>query len=411
MAITTLFLDAGGVVVFPNWVRVSDALARHGVRADPSALADAEPYIKRQIDVAHTISVTNDNRLGFLYLDLILERLGIAASEATAAAVREVYEYHQQFNLWERVPETVEPTLQEFRRLGLRLVAVSNANGRLNVLFDRLGLSKYFDCVIDSFLEGVEKPDPRLFRIALERSGASAETTLHVGDLYHVDVVGARAAGLSAVLIDEADLYRDYDCPRVRTLEELVPMLIQAMPDRLPYRATHVAAGYDLVRLLPVTVVLDNVRSAYNVGAFFRAADAVRAERLYLCGITARPPNAKLTKTALGSESTVEWQGEADALSAIDALRQRGCEVAAIETSTRAVDLFDWCPSFPVCVVFGHEVDGLPTDVLEACDTHVRLPMLGSKHSLNVATAGGVVLYELLRKYRALLAHGTERLL
>lgn len=176
------------------------------------------------------------------------------------------------------------------------------------------------------------------------------------------------------------------------------------MTEPLPYRATHVAAGYDLVRVLPVTVVLDNVRSAYNVGAFFRAADAVRAERLYLCGITARPPNTKLTKTALGSESTVEWRGEADALSAIHALRQRGCEVAAIETSTRAVDLFEWYPSFPVCVVFGHEVDGLRADVLEACDAHVRLPMLGSKHSLNVATAGGVVLYELLRKYRALVA-------
>jgi len=231
LAIDTLFLDAGGVVVFPNWVRVSEALARHGVRADPAALADAEPYIKRQIDVAHTISTTNDNRLGFLYLDLILERLGIAATEATSAAVREVYEYHQHLNLWERVPETVEPTLQEFRRVGLRLVAVSNANGRLNVLFDRLGLSMYFDCLVDSFLEGVEKPDPRLFRIALERAGASAETTLHVGDLYHVDVVGARAAGLSAVLLDAADLYRGYDCQRIRTLGELVPMLIHSSND------------------------------------------------------------------------------------------------------------------------------------------------------------------------------------
>ena len=74
MPIQTLFLDAGGVVVFPNWVRVSDALARHGVRADPSALAEAEPHIKRQVDVAHTIAKTNDNRLGWLYFDLILER-------------------------------------------------------------------------------------------------------------------------------------------------------------------------------------------------------------------------------------------------------------------------------------------------------------------------------------------------
>jgi putative hydrolase of the HAD superfamily len=225
MAIDTLFLDAGGVLVFPNWIRVSEALARHGVTVDPRALAAVEPYVKRQIDVAHTSSAAEYDRRGWLYFDLILERLGIPTSDATAAAVLELYQYHQQFNLWEYVPETVEPQLRDFRRLGLRLVTVSNANGRLSELFDRLGLSKYFDCLIDSFLEGVEKPDARLFEIALSRSGAQAENTLHVGDLYHVDVVGARAAGLFAVLLDAADLYGDYDCPRVRSLGELVQML------------------------------------------------------------------------------------------------------------------------------------------------------------------------------------------
>lgn len=225
MHIDTLFLDAGGVLVFPNWTRVSAALARYGVTADPRALASAEPHIKRQIDVARTVASTDDDRRGWLYFDLILERLGIQPSEATRSAVRELYEYHQRMNLWEYVPDTVEARLQDFRRLGLRLAVVSNANGQLTTMFDRLGLSKYFDCLIDSFLEGVEKPDPRLFQIALSRSGARADRTLHVGDMYHVDVVGARAAGLSAVLLDAADLYSDCDCPRVRSLEELVHML------------------------------------------------------------------------------------------------------------------------------------------------------------------------------------------
>jgi len=89
---------------------------------------------------------------------------------------------------------------------------------------------------------------------------------------------------------------------------------------------------------------------------------------------------------------------------AVRGLQSNGCSVAAIETSVRAVDLFEWQAAFPVCVVFGHEVDGLRPQVLEICDAHVRIPMLGSKHSLNVATAGGVVLYELLRKYRALVS-------
>jgi len=225
VSIDTLFLDAGGVLVFPNWTRVSAALARHGVDADPRALAAAEPHVKRQMDVGHTIATTDDDRRGWLYFDLILERVGVEPSAATAAAVRELYEYHQQMNLWEYAPDGAEAALQDLRRLGLRLVVVSNANGRLATVFDRIGLSKYFDCVIDSFLEGVEKPDPRLFQIALSRSGASAERTLHVGDLYYVDVVGARAAGLSAVLYDAADLYPDCDCPRVRSLQELVQML------------------------------------------------------------------------------------------------------------------------------------------------------------------------------------------
>jgi putative hydrolase of the HAD superfamily len=87
---------------------------------------------------------------------------------------------------------------------------------------ERLGLASCFDCVLDSSDLGVEKPDPRLFEIALERSHASRDTTIHVGDLYHVDVLGARAAGLRSVLLDTANLYPDADCPRIRSLDELV---------------------------------------------------------------------------------------------------------------------------------------------------------------------------------------------
>jgi tRNA G18 (ribose-2'-O)-methylase SpoU len=90
-------------------------------------------------------------------------------------------------------------------------------------------------------------------------------------------------------------------------------------------------------------------------------------------------------------------------LPSADTLRSRGVEIAAIETSVHAVDLFDWTPRFPVCLVFGHEVEGIRREVAARCDTHIRIPMLGRKHSLNVATAGGVVIYELLRKYRTLL--------
>jgi tRNA G18 (ribose-2'-O)-methylase SpoU len=172
--------------------------------------------------------------------------------------------------------------------------------------------------------------------------------------------------------------------------------------DRLPFQATSAAAAYDRITVLPVTIVLDNVRSLYNVGSFFRTADAARIAKLWLCGITGRPPKRAITKTALGAEETVPWEHAWEPVPVIRALRESGHEIAAVETSVHAVDLFDWTPRFPVCVVFGHEVEGIRPEVMELCDTHVRIPMLGAKHSLNVATAGGVVMYELLRKYREL---------
>jgi tRNA G18 (ribose-2'-O)-methylase SpoU len=149
-------------------------------------------------------------------------------------------------------------------------------------------------------------------------------------------------------------------------------------------------------------VLLDNVRSMYNVGAFFRTADASALEKLYLCGITGYPPKHAISKTALGADETVPWEHAWEPVPVAHTLRAQGYEMAAIETSVHAVDLFDWTPRFPVCVVFGHEVEGVRPELSALCDTHIRIPMLGTKHSLNVATAGGVVIYELLRKYRAL---------
>jgi 23S rRNA (guanosine2251-2'-O)-methyltransferase len=141
------------------------------------------------------------------------------------------------------------------------------------------------------------------------------------------------------------------------------------------------------------------VRSLYNVGAFFRTGDAVGLVRLYVSGFTGAPPSQQIAKTALGAEQTVAWE-RADPFAVIDARRKAGWETAAIETVDDAIDLFDWTPQFPVLVVFGHEVEGLPADIVQRCNTRVRIPMLGTKRSLNVATAGGVVLYELFRKAR-----------
>ena len=222
LRISTLFLDAGGVLCHPSWPRISEALAAHGVPVPAHVLAAAEPHAKREIDRASVVRVTDDDSRGWMYFNTVLRHAGVARCEATDAALALVREYHQSENLWEVVPPDVVPALQQLRALGLRLVVVSNANGRLRRLFDRVGLAAYFDVVLDSFEWGVEKPDPRLFEIALERSGADRARTAHVGDLFHIDVAGARAAGLlEGVLLDSADLYDEVDCRRVRTLDEL----------------------------------------------------------------------------------------------------------------------------------------------------------------------------------------------
>lgn len=227
----TVFLDAGGVLVFPNWFRISDALASRGVHVAPQALADAEPIAKRKLDDNRTVQVTNDASRGWLYFDLILDEANVPRSAATDEALAELHAYHQTSNLWELVPDEVVPALAAMRDRGLHLTVVSNANGRLSALLDRLQLASCFDCVLDSHDEGVEKPDPRIFEIALERSGATRETTIHVGDLYQVDVVGARAAGLRGVLLDQKNLYGDADCPRVRSLADLADQVARGVFD------------------------------------------------------------------------------------------------------------------------------------------------------------------------------------
>jgi tRNA G18 (ribose-2'-O)-methylase SpoU len=151
-----------------------------------------------------------------------------------------------------------------------------------------------------------------------------------------------------------------------------------------------------------VVVVLDNVRSLYNTGSILRTADAAGVERVVLCGITPRPDQGSrqrraIAKTALGAEDTVPWDYSPDAKTALNTLKAEGYSIAIVETEPSAVNLFEWTPSWPVCLVFGHETQGVSDDLASLVDTVVRIPMLGHKRSLNVATAAGVVLYELVR--------------
>jgi HAD superfamily hydrolase (TIGR01509 family) len=230
MTLDAVFLDAGGVLVNPNWTRVSEALSRRGVLVEPARLEAAEPQAKRDLDQAELIRTTTDRSRGWEYFNLVLDHAGIALSEATDDALAELHDYHRRHNLWESVPPEVPGALAALTRLGLRLVVVSNSNGTLRAKLERLGLLSAFDLVMDSFEVGVEKPDPAIFTLALKRLGAQPGSTLHVGDFFHIDIRGARAAGLHAWLIDVAGLYADHDCPRFRTLTAVVEAIASGQP-------------------------------------------------------------------------------------------------------------------------------------------------------------------------------------
>ena len=221
----TLLLDAGGVLVRPDFERVAEVLGSHGVGADAGALQAAEAPSKRELDRPPAPGRAKDRDRWRLFFNLVLQHAGISPSAATDAALVDLQAWDDRHNLWDSVPEGVGEALRSFKSAGLRLAVVSNANGTVRALLDRLGFLEFFELVVDSAEEGVEKPDPRIFKIALERTGTEAREALHVGDLYNVDVVGARAAGLRVVLLDEAGLYPDADCPRVGSLAELAAHL------------------------------------------------------------------------------------------------------------------------------------------------------------------------------------------
>jgi tRNA G18 (ribose-2'-O)-methylase SpoU len=146
----------------------------------------------------------------------------------------------------------------------------------------------------------------------------------------------------------------------------------------------------------PISVVLEDIRSVYNIGAIFRTSDAIRAERIFLCGITAHPPRRDLEKTALGATEAVPWTYCRSAKEQLLKLKNKGYKVCALELTTRSVDFKAAQYAFPLALVVGNEVDGVSAQVLELADMVVSIPMLGKAKSLNVATAYGIVAYEAL---------------
>lgn len=222
MRFRSLCLDAGGVLLHPDWTHIARLLSQHGIAADSAALERADPRARHTLDDADKIRQTTDAARAVEYFRLTLEGAGCTfTAEVFKEALRNLYAQHAKTNLWARADPTADSALRRIRAAGLRIAVVSNANGTVDAIFREVGLRDLVDEIVDSGAEGVEKPDPRIFHLALERLGTAGEPALHVGDLYHVDVAGARAAGLEAWLFDPGGLYPDVDCPRVQSLTDL----------------------------------------------------------------------------------------------------------------------------------------------------------------------------------------------
>jgi HAD superfamily hydrolase (TIGR01549 family) len=217
-----LLLDAGNTLVYLDHDVLAACAREAGTDVAAAALARAEPLAKRRYEAQLTAGTSHEQGWD-LYMCVLLESAGVAP-DATQSALEAIKAEHVRFNLWRKVPHELPEALTRARRSGIRLGVVSNSEGRLMDLFQRVGLADQFELVVDSALEWVRKPDPEIFRRALARmGGVPASAALYAGDIPSVDVVGARAAGMDGVLIDTFDHFPDYlDAPRFASVSALL---------------------------------------------------------------------------------------------------------------------------------------------------------------------------------------------
>lgn len=151
---------------------------------------------------------------------------------------------------------------------------------------------------------------------------------------------------------------------------------------------------------LPVVIVLDNIRSQNNTGSVFRTADAFRMEEVLLCGITATPPHREIHKTALGATESVKWRYMEQTADAVSELKNRGYRIVAVEQAEGSLLLQDYLPEpdEKIALVFGNEVNGIEDNILNMCDVCIEIPQFGTKHSINVSVAVGIVIWDIFIK-------------
>jgi HAD superfamily hydrolase (TIGR01549 family) len=229
--VRAVFFDVGNTLVRINYAAIADHLALHGVRVTAEMVQRAEWRARVRLDTdlvavpaASRSTETGDTHTR--YLRYTLEGLGITDDALIAAVTEWRRTYNSPIGLWNTADPDAIPALEATRAAGLKTAVISNSNGTIRALLERLDLLRLVDVVLDSGEEGVEKPNPEIFRRALTRVGVAAGETVYIGDLYAIDVLGARSAGLRAILMDPGGHRGDTDCETAKTVLDAVRLII-----------------------------------------------------------------------------------------------------------------------------------------------------------------------------------------
>jgi len=234
--LNTIFLDVGGTLISINFDWVCAELQQRGILANTEQLQRAESAARPIVSsTLHAAGAERTFNVSEFYLTTIIKHLPSDLLPDDVQIARIAHELlpvlfpdDKSVRLWSRVLPGVRQALERLKRLGLQLVVVSNSDGSIEELLTQKNLRAFFDVVIDSRVVGVEKPDPKIFKIALAQSGANPAQTLYVGDLYEVDVLGARSVGLHALLLDPYSDWQNVDCERLPDLLALCDKLENA---------------------------------------------------------------------------------------------------------------------------------------------------------------------------------------
>jgi putative hydrolase of the HAD superfamily len=227
-----VIFDAGNTLLEMNYAVIAAFLGGRGHRVSAAEVREAELRARVRLDVHLAPGASTESRSTHTrYLRYVLDLLGIAGDAEIEAIAEWRRTYDPPVGIWNLAAPDAAPALRRVKAAGLVAGVISNSNGSVRSILERTGLAPHLDFVIDSAVVGVEKPDRRIFQIALEEAGVSAAAAIYVGDLYSVDVLGARAAGLGAVLLDPRGYWAPRDCPLARGLDDAVRLAVGAPPD------------------------------------------------------------------------------------------------------------------------------------------------------------------------------------